>query len=1026
MATTVRALALALVVALAWVELASGQAEVLSITSFVACVEVDLSAQNHATGKGQNGNFLDCTPTAENDAESQGSDTVTILDLRILAGTAANDSSFQVDLTTVTSQNTPPTTSTSGSGTTCSANLDENGIPQPTDCALSSAPYSIVITGSEYIYYYDLELDETREYPYCHVMHYYQTASAQCDHIKYQGGSTTYNQYTETCSARVEQYPNCYNSGTGTTSGGAQCQAWMTLLGTANIEGIMSGFYDNGTAFNISEHYQAYSPGAGCSVGDTQRCIRTEFSSDALRKPTPIMYPDPAFNDITWDDRTSVLHGEVFPAAAFTIHELPLPSPLPYGLDQSDTFLDANGDLQILNCLGPCQAGQQNCYNTYDGNQPEAIRANGTTLDSEGFDIGLFGLGPSCSVYNVALTPRVAVTVTANITNLNTGNWSIVTTSNVQAGTRSTDTPHTFAMEIIGVGSLNTVLGPPLGGYILLCGGPTQQLLTAGGKSYPVAVEPRLINQATQPPSPAITQPFLSMRETMAPSDKVGDALYNPWEAVVEYADATSDGAKAFYPSNRYAGYQYMCVNDTDSDGRNDGAAPDDPRVCTPANYMWYYVSPENGNILGRGCGQTGMTDMFWNSGASPGQTLANAFGAETCTSDPFICFPGFTAVVGVDENATLYNQSEFTFGYSPVTGCMASTAFEIARLIGNPTNLYLTPQDLVDAAALWSVYPVNETATGGEQIEEFIQEAPERFYSLALTTNILHNFMPTAYNTLLPNYWLQNDDGPRLYMRPSVTTDNPTIAAFQPQLSVELLVYIVGKFVAFEDVIPSGEIVQTACSSNLNFTTQSSQEVAVTNTGSIAAQYQLNINCPLGAGVDPVTPIVLFPPANSDVLAPGNTSDPQIIFYTPRTSFAPEPGQVVQPCVLQLVPVSGSVFSVLDQQNVNCSHTFYNVNGTEPPPVPFFGPNNPLWEKVDCGCFNFPCYKSFHGGTLHSPCALMIAIPFFVGVAAAIMALVTGIIYKCVYYKRLSEAQGKVNAIVGESHGEFLPNSHP
>lgn len=1017
MAVAMRVLAAALVALAFTTQLASAQSELLSITSFVACVEVDLSAMNHQTGVGQNGSFLDCTPTMDSDSTG---DTVTILDMRIVAGTWDGDSSLQIDLTTVTAQNTPPTTSPSG--TECNINTDSDGLALPTDCALTTQPYSMEITASEYIYYYDLTLDESFEFPYCHVMHYYDTSSESCDKIKYAGGSNEYNQYTQTCSARVELLPSCYNSGTGTNTGSPQCETWMSLLSSTNIEGIMTGRYNNGTEFNISQYYSAFdADSTGCDVTSTQRCIRTEFSSDVLRKPSPVMYPEETENYIKWDDRLSVLLGEIFPAAAYTLHdEFPLPTPLPYGLDESNTFADSNGDLQILNCVGPCRAGTQKCYNTYDGNQPEAIRSDGTILEVEGFDVGMFALGPSCSVYNVAVTPRVAVSITVALTNLDTNETTYISTNNVNPGARTTDEFHTFALEIVGVGSLNNVLGPPMGGAIILCGGPIEDMLTAGGMSYAAAVEPSLLNEATQPPSMANKQPFLSMRTAAAPYDELENPLYNPWQDVIASLNPL-ELPRAFYPSNRFAGYQYMCQNDTNSDGRNDDADPADTRTCVNENYMWYWVGPQNRNTLGRGCAQMGITDMFWNSGGIQGQTLANQFGAQTCNSDPFVCFPGFSTELGFDAPFDNSTDMQFTFGYSPVTGCMASQAFEIARFTGTPPVTYASRDELENEALLWRKFPVRDDPND-LNFTEYVAQVPSRYYSLGTLTNILHNFMPFGYDSKQPNAWLQIDaNTPRLYMEPSQTVSNPTMAAFTPAISVEFVVYLVGKFVAFEVVVPSGIINQEACTTNDEHADVSSQLVSVTNTGTTAAQYHLTVTCPFSSGLLPVTPDVWFPPNNTELLEPWNTSAAQIISYAPDPDFDPPPGQVVEPCVLELLPASGDVFSSLDQQDVFCNHTFIDVNGSQPAPVPFFGPNNPAWDKVDCGgCFNFPCYKLFHGGTLHSPCALVITIGFLAGAAFAVTALVMTVVYKIVYYDHLTVGQDKVKSVLNDSQNEY------
>ena len=994
---------------------AHAQAELLSITSFVPCIEIDLSARNPQTGQGQDGHLLNCTATS--DADSTGTDTVTILDVRLLAGTSGGDGALEVQLTTVTSKDTPPTTSPSG--TQCNINLDENGVPQPTDCALSSAPYSIVFTSSEYTYYYDLTVDDTFDIPYCHVLHYYSTASKGCDQIKYNSTTSEYNQYTQTCSARVERIPNCVTGGTGANVASAHCEMWMNLLATDNIEGIMTGFYANHSVFNISQFYQAYATEeASCqAVNDTQRCIRTEFSSDILRKPSPPMAPY-ASNGVKWNDFWSVDHASIFSSAAYTLHDLPIPSPLPLGLDQSAKFEDDTGDLQILNCVGKCQANQQNCYNTYDALEPDAVRANGTTLETEGFDIGMFALGPQCRVYNVAVTPRVAVTVTVNVTNLNTNVSTILTTSNVVPGESTSDPLHTLALAIVGVGSLNNVLGPPIGGSVLVCGGPLASTLQAGGMTYKAQVQTSLLDDPSQPPTQA-PPPFFNMRTNMAPYEELFNAQYNPWSAVLEYADQTGDDAKAFYPSNRYMQYQYMCVNDTDSDGRNDAAVPEDTRVCTPNNYAFYWIAGANKQCIGRGCQQLGITDMYWGNGDGSRQVLSTQFAADTCTSDPFICVPGFASRIGAKftGNHTITPPSfngtiSFDVGYMPVSGCMATAAFEIAREIGVPPTSYTSVQEADEWATIWQEFEYDPAGHNFPEGAGF----GDTFYSLGATGHILHEYMPPGYDYNAPNYWLQQDGGTlRMYYKPSQTVSNPTLAAYTPQISIELVVYLVGKFVAFEDVVPSGQIIQTECTQSTNYTALSAQRVAVNNTGTFAAQYNLQVVCPPLSNIDTTTPSLNFPPNSTDLLAPGDVSAQQTIEYFVRENFDTDPSIPVEPCVLTLYAIA-DVSSTLDQQFVNCTHTFMDSNGTEPAPVPFFGPNSTGWSNPNCGCWDFPCYKRFRGGTFSSWCALLIAVPIFAGLIAATGALVMYIVNRVVFYQRLERSEGTVDSILLKS----------
>jgi len=1006
-----RALLLVAVVLAGLVPHAKGQAELLSVTSFVACIDIDRSARDPTTEQGRQGNFLDCTPTS--DPQSTGTDTVTIIDARIIAGTGGGTSAFEVDLTTVTSDTTPPTSSKDGGK--CQINVDENGVPQPTDCKKSEHPYSIELTSSSYVYYYDLTADESVELPYCHVLHYYDTASASCDKIKYKGpGGNKYNRYTETCSARVERLHGCKTGSNSANPPSAQCERWMDALSTRNIYGIMTGKNPDQTPFNISDYYSAYVGSAACDQEDTRRCIRTEFSSDALRKPYPPMYTNVTAG-ITWNDAKSIQLGEMFGGAAYTLHNLALPSPLPLGLDESPAFQSSTGepgDLQILNCVGPCNAAKQNCYNTYTPTEPGATRANGTTLESEGVDIGLFGLGPSCRVYNIALTPRVAVRVTATLRDLVTNETFVVSTDDVTPGTQSvsgdTTAPKTFAMEIVTVGSLNNVLGPPLGGDVLVCGGPLGQTVSVGAKSFPAFTRFDLLNPPTSQPPPVDKTPFFNMRTQMAPFEEVANPFYNPWDAVLANAATNGDAPQGFYPSNRYMAYNDACANPDRASG--------DTRTCDQTNVMWYYLTPENRRFIGRGCKQLGITDMFWNVNAADGQTTASQFAADTCNSDPFICVPGFASTFGGESvpNPAGGFYFEYTPVEAPVTGCMASTAFEIAREVAMPPRFQFTEStETTDYLQYWS-------GLGQPELPTTVLGTVDQTFSLAVTANILENYVPRGYNPKKPNYWLQTDETLRLYFQPDSTVETPAGAAFTPELAIELTLYLVGKFVAFDEVIPAGQINQGACEQSDDYEALSAQNITVTNLGTVDGQYAVDVVCPPRSQIVPLTQYLTVPAVGS--LPPGNESEPVTIFYDPNPDFEADPDKPVEPCQLTLRALSSD--SVLDTQDVICNHSFTNLSNPEPTPVPFYFPPNPGWAGKNCGCLDFACWKAFKGGTLKDPCALVLTIGLLIGLAGIVVALVSAVLYRFVFYKHIVASRGKIDSIIAESNARLKASS--
>lgn len=966
----------------------NAQAEILGISSFQECVNVDPSARNDVISDGV-GQFLDCS------TEEPGvTDTVTIMDLRLVAGSSGPEV-FLIDLTTLRPINS--SSQTSSKPGECSPDFSSDGSFIPTDCQLTNTTYAITIESTQYIYYYDLTYDETFDIPYCHVVQVSDTATQDCNKPVYEGPNTKWAKYTASCDARVQRINHCSGSGTtGSTMDNSlgDCAYWMDRFSTASIYEILTGNTTDGTPLTLEEqqeYYAAYNENDCTTNRGESRCIRTEFSSDILRKRDPPIYNPKPPSPNSWDDYSSAFLGETFLGATWTDHKLALPSPLPLGLDQSGTYNPGNG-LQILNCLGDCAANKQNCYNGYgEPGSADALRSNGTLLQSGGVDVGMFALGPTCSIFRAQLSPQIAMVVTMSVvdTSRPMDPPTIVVTDNVRPGSQESDPLKQIGFEIISVGTLQNVLGPPLGGAFLVCGAERDAFTVgAEGKSFEFTPVFDLLNPPSGESNNEHTQFFPSMRTQMAPAEEVDNILYNPWENIKEQA---AEDTVVYYPSDRYMSYNAVC--DANDQTIVDGSG----RQCIPASYMWYYIPPQDLHTIGRGCNQIGITDAFWNVGSNTGQNLVSQFASDVCASDPFICVPGFQTGIetqGIPKGEIEGFDSVTFVTDAAVTGCMASTAWEIAHETKGDDFLNL----LYFRANQQSpgLTPPGPDANG---VAGVLNTAEERFSS-TVSQHIMTNNMPPGYTPESPNYWFQKEssteyvDGYRIYYDPSETVRE------QVSLSFEMTVFFVGKFIAYGAVVPSGLIIQTGtCAPSEEFPTVTVFQVSVQNTGLTVGDYRMELTCPPSTLFEVVNPVQTF----SNV-PPGNISAPQTFELEPAEGTDGTVGS--DACFLVLTSLNQ--FATLDQQPVDgCTIYVRDINATSPPAPPYAPPNHS--NGTSCKPCDSDCWHE-HGGMAGSICFWFIEIPIVIFILALGTAVVLYVYHRVKQGEQIKQGRDVMN----------------
>lgn len=834
------------------------QQEILSITSFNECINLDFSARNATTGDGTTGQYLDCS----NSDNPSVSVNVTVLDLELTANVDGN-SEFIVDLVILPDYENRNRKNTNGSK--CNA---DPSVPQ--NCIIT-APTTIRILSTEYVFYYPLIQNTGLVAQYCYMMHTNILTA----------GDLSLNQKSRVNQGMVvgcmqdTVVKNC-----NPTYGGTLCAHDQGMFDP--VADLSKGILKNG--YSATNYWDAVP-----SSSDGGKCVRTEFSYDSIRKyglsdDDRSVHPNPTL-DKSKTNRTYVISD---------------PEPMDLTFSSSKIY---DSVLQSIMCSGfVCGIFNTYCYNYKPGADvyPE-VPVYGGNLEPIGISFLLYQLRPLCYIFNINQVPSVAVKVVIEVDVESVGTETL-TLSNIMGLERSSSDAKLIDARVISVDTLDGYIGPSLAGYISVCGGQQYQ--------GPLSQKNPQGAWSSAPQDDLQVLPLFDMRNrTLFNSpingykfDTNNDITSNPWDTIRENVPSPSG---LYYPNNRFLTFSTIWDTDPESYGKNSdpfstGGDPYSVGMRLSTNVMWYYISYDKSDWLGKSCNQLGITDLFWNTNFK-GSLPNRQTGVEQCYLDSYACGPGMT-------NAT--------FGGRSIPGCLASAAF-------NAMITYTNISEIPGSNGL-----PNPNAP-------LIQE-------------IVKASMPPYYDPTNPNYWIAPiESSGALFFKP-----NPS-QAIAP-VSFEILIDLVGTFVGYAETFPNGHIVNVSCD-NATVGTQSVSLVTIQNVGLINGSYDVDIDCPIGSGVTLISGFPLEYP----VLSPNETYTLPFTFISDGIPDSPQKSCEIflRPSTSAFAILDSSLFTCdLSNNNIKPQPNDTDIPPDEPGVLGCSGCNFACFEEVgsitDAWCF--------------------------------------------------------------------------
>jgi hypothetical protein len=887
------------------------QQEILGISSFNFCENISPDASKN--GSGTIPPYLNCL---DNEGETL---QITTIDLRLVASGATN-TSFDIDLTTVPTENA---NRNNKDGTRCSANGAgfEN-------CVVTT-PAKIRIESTKYIYYYRLQVVSDIAPQYCYVSRF-DTITSDNMHVKTpDGGDYIHTYETDVCMQTVD-VKNCM-SGSSTTL----CHDTESTFG--NIVEIATNTFThpetkiNYKFFNNDVDCSTTKKCANCggvtcnSENSRGTCRNTIFSFDSIRKAGNTPGFSSGFQSVCTIGGVNLTHDDLAVVSSF-----PISDPPPSNLESSVNAAYGNV-LQDITCSGYNCGGIYNAYcqkgfadesdllsitstnpiclhNAVKG-ATDGKGEGGQQIGPIGMNLEIYSLSPRCLLYEIDEVPGVLVTVRFKVTTDTNGDGIVneedeesdvdsngvssvqeFKLTNVLGLEKISSTQGVAGARVVSVDTLDGYIGPAIPGYIVMCGDPdTRMQRSAKDEIY---TDPR--KKAAEPPpvddeesdngvnvlgsyfqqldpdgDGLLNSGFIDMRHYVLPDEFTTDiSLYdptvNPWPII-----ADGLGKTVMYPRGENLNYAPAELNRTDR------------------NAMWYYIPIEKESWIGKGCNQLGLTDLFWNTNFEGGAPNTNT-GMEQCYLSPFTCVPGFT---------------ENSFGGRSIPGCLASAAF-VAAEMGNETRQWQENKDQINY--------------------------------------VIENSMPPGYYKEAPNFWtLSLTNGMALAYDPSIDPSGSI-----PALSFEILIDLVGSFVGYESEVPNG-VILTPIICNGSIDEVNTGYITVQNRGLIAGSYEITIQCKSGLLIIQDAPLLY------NDLQPGDNLTKAFKFTaTTETQDASDP------CIVRLTPSGGDVFVIFDEKSFNCVIDIPIIDPADP--VEEEAPSN--FQNDTCDCMDIPCWEGTEG----------------------------------------------------------------
>lgn len=919
--------------------LVCAQSEVLSVTSFRECVILDTSLG----GVPGVGNTLNCTPA------SPGADppVVTTLDLRIVPGLSTG-SEFNIDLTVVLN-NEGASSTTSASASTC------DPVSPGSQLCVTTETARLRITSSKAAFAYALERQPQFSMPYC----YASIAQFEQYAPKFSAADATTAFSFPQCFASPTYTSRCSSQSPATSpppTDSLSCWQMAQALTGAPFDGVPLAVTRTLNPFHTAiftdaeaQYLQSVIP---CQVKDSDNAgfdsttmfeildgvpTCSTFGNNLCQGNLYGMAPKQGDAGGASVERLccqSVPESMLGYCDARTMDvRIPALRPYPsmYGWVPENLF-----DMQKDSASDYTRTVTQNDQMMWNGEIAAAssvgcsgIRCEATVdkrmvlKNAVGSAFAPFVLSqqliapipPSCSVYKVGTTPKVAITVDielqvdVNVSGVVQTQTETIQLTNFQASVVKSSQSKLVRARFENVASVNSALGPSIDGYVVVCG-------RSGLTNGPDFIDMR----------------YLVPREAGTGVDSVPQNV-NPWPNIIEQWNevfsANSDGEGIdlddslertnFFPHP----YDYVAPGTFGKPADQLGIPGDAGQA------MWFFVQQDvAAREWGTGCNQVGMS-ASWSSSSSNQETM--------CRLPTHECVPGVGKFYAGGEKLSV--------------PCSVASWFALASG-GVPPRIY---------------NPILSDDDGFDQLmENALNFVPNDLFATQQTSTT--NTTSTLYNQMSPNFWLSSATGPTLMYESQSASEQ-----LSATVSAEIIIDVVGTFVSYEQQVAKGRIVVEDNFACLVTRGQTSTVVASVENLSqpgvgVTTSYELQLNCnetASGISVDNPDQIV-------NNVAPNTTSDP-VTFGLTQNGMAAQKAT----CILQLFSATDVVQDpLMDTRSLTCGipqsdvpPIFNSSAGVAPPVTPT--------DTACTGWCNLTCY-TLEGKPYNSVCFwLAMIIPF-------------------------------------------------
>lgn len=963
-----------------------GQQEILSISSFVPCVDIDsrLGLPNYDPATTN----INCGPPGQVQPD------VTVLNL-LFSPNVGSEANFTFNLTVVAGSANTVSNTTSSQGTTCQTQNSQFDL-----CTLTT-PAVINIKSSRLVYKYRLNIENNNLIPYCYastslregykninkicgttdipngctvkptgVLDCSSTEADACipiqntkpvtsttlkNKINQMAGAGLTDQFKLSSFERVQQPFFPVVAACSNTQGDPVYWNLNSYGGDYSYvferQGNLQGWYDPNNINRISQFFTPPASNANyCELYQNQQYNDLYYDSPNVDVRIPTIYPQPSIFGMT----PSPVYRNLVTDPINGNPDLIIP---PVNITN---FNFITGSVSF-SCAGfDCAANQD---------ERKQIKSS-LGVTSAPFATGvhsIVGLAPYCAIYDLNVIPEVFAEIDIEvIINPGTPQQSVetVTISNFNPSTSQRSLPHGFVFgQIEAITSSNFIIGPAIQGAVIICGEAYDQYVNGNSNQN---------NDNTFPNMQCLSEGVVcddTGSVDLANSPTFSEAN-NPWQTIINQSKSEPGlvNRTSFYPHP----YDYM-IPDLATNGKNPSF------TSIPGNHgetFWYFVDSNTlANQFGKSCNQIGLA-----VGGNSIQQNANLW----CNIDAHECLPGLGKTINGGQKNAL--------------PCIVSQYFNLASGLYDGINLPfplgtagLNPADLPNYQFDSATYIewMRANASNFVPFNPFISDK----------TN------SPLYDPSNPQFWLGKEGGtgaPYLYYSPTVSSNGVTESL--SSVGINLVLDVAGNFVQYSVAVAKGEIDLTKSNCSLNQGSVGTTSIAVKNPSqSTTTTYVLDLDCNPAAPYSNSITLVVSDNDQTVVLGPGQEVVVNFTVSSPQN----------QPITNSLTCIATLSYAELatatsDRQVIQCSYLVTDIpqifqSGLPTPPNT--APTK--YANTTCtGFCNLPCRVA--QGIIYDDGCFWIIVIFCSAILISMIVAISILISVCLKYRalRLSSQQ--------------------